>query len=174
MSSIFSLDSTDGQSEITVRSTATESRWSSWLKGACSINQAFRSFSRFLWVPAETLLSTTTADWITVKCTGYRDWLSSLSEQRWGLSHCHLPNRFWQMRKIRNHKHIYKHISSYHKNIFPDTNLGIILPVSRSIWWWKSFLLVVGSVRVKNSCWSCLMFDWVINTCRALKRVSIM
>ncbi len=35
MSSIFSLDSTDGQSEITVRSTATESRWSSWLKGAC-------------------------------------------------------------------------------------------------------------------------------------------
>ncbi len=48
MSSIFSLDSTDGQSEITVRSTATESRWSSWLKGACSINQEFRSFSRFL------------------------------------------------------------------------------------------------------------------------------
>ncbi len=32
MSSIFSLDSNDGQSEITVRSTATESRWSSWLK----------------------------------------------------------------------------------------------------------------------------------------------
>ncbi len=115
MSSIFSLDSTDGQSEITVRSTATESRWSSWLKGACSINQTFRSFSRFLWVPAETLLSTTTADWITANFTGYSDWLSSLSEQRWGLSHCHLPNRFWQMRKIRNNKHIYKHISSYHK-----------------------------------------------------------
>ncbi len=48
MSSIFSLDSTDGQSEITVRSTATESRWSSWLKGVCKINQEFRSFSRFL------------------------------------------------------------------------------------------------------------------------------
>ncbi len=48
MSSIFSLDSTDGQSEITVRSTATESRWSSWLKGVCVINQEFRSFSRFL------------------------------------------------------------------------------------------------------------------------------
>ncbi len=48
MSSIFSLDSTDGQSEITVRSTATESRWSSWLKGVCLINQEFRSFSRFL------------------------------------------------------------------------------------------------------------------------------
>ncbi len=48
MSSIFSLDSTDGQSEITVRSTATESRWSSWLKGVCPINQEFRSFSRFL------------------------------------------------------------------------------------------------------------------------------
>ncbi len=51
MSSIFSLDSTDGQSEITVRSTATESRWSSWLKGVRPINQEFRSFSRFLWVP---------------------------------------------------------------------------------------------------------------------------
>ncbi len=48
MSSIFSLDSTDGQSEITVRSTATESRWSSWLKGVHPINQEFRSFSRFL------------------------------------------------------------------------------------------------------------------------------
>ncbi len=48
MSSIFSLDSTDGQSEITVRSTATESRWSSWLKRVCIINQEFRSFSRFL------------------------------------------------------------------------------------------------------------------------------
>ncbi len=115
MSSIFSLDSTDGQSEITVRSTATESRWSSWLKGACSINQEFRSFSRFLWVPSKTLLSTTTADWITANFTGYSDWLSSLSEQRWGLSHGHLPNRFWQMRNIRNHKHFYKHISSYHK-----------------------------------------------------------
>ncbi len=35
MSSIFSLDSTDGQSEITVRSTATESRWNSWLESVC-------------------------------------------------------------------------------------------------------------------------------------------
>ncbi len=32
ISCIFSLDSTDGQSEITVRSTATESRWSSSVK----------------------------------------------------------------------------------------------------------------------------------------------
>ncbi len=48
MSSIFSLDSTDGQSEISLRSTATESRWSSWLKGVCFINQEFRSFSGFL------------------------------------------------------------------------------------------------------------------------------
>ncbi len=48
MSSIFSLDSTDGQSEITVRSTATESRWSSWLKLFYIFNQEFRSFSRFL------------------------------------------------------------------------------------------------------------------------------
>ncbi len=48
MSSIFSLDSTDGQSEISLRSTATESRWSSWLKRVCIINQEFRSFSRFL------------------------------------------------------------------------------------------------------------------------------
>ncbi len=48
MSSIFSLDSTDGQSEVSLRSTATESRWSSWLKGVCIINQEFRSFSMFL------------------------------------------------------------------------------------------------------------------------------
>ncbi len=49
MSSIFSLDSTDGQSEISPRwFTATESRWSSWLEVACIINQEFRSFSRFL------------------------------------------------------------------------------------------------------------------------------
>ncbi len=49
MSSIFSLDSTDGQSEISCRwSTATESRWSSWLETVCVINQEFRSFSRFL------------------------------------------------------------------------------------------------------------------------------
>ncbi len=51
MSSIFSLDSTDGQSEITVRSTATESRWSSWRKHFYIFNQEFRSFSRFLWIP---------------------------------------------------------------------------------------------------------------------------
>ncbi len=48
MSRIFSLDSTDGQSEITVRSTATESRWSSSVEVFCIINQEFRSFSRFL------------------------------------------------------------------------------------------------------------------------------
>ncbi len=60
------------------------------------------------------MVSVITAVCITANFTGYSDWLSSLSEQRWGLSHGHLPNRFWQMRKIRN-KHIYKHISSYHK-----------------------------------------------------------
>ncbi len=48
MSSIFSLDSTDGQSEITFRSTATESRWSSSVEVFYIINQEFRSFSRFL------------------------------------------------------------------------------------------------------------------------------
>ncbi len=48
MSSIFSLDSTDGQSEITVRSTATESRWSSSVQFFSFVNQEFRSFSRFL------------------------------------------------------------------------------------------------------------------------------
>ncbi len=48
MSSIFSLDSTDGQSEITVRSTATESRWSSSVEFVSFVNQEFRSFSRIL------------------------------------------------------------------------------------------------------------------------------
>ncbi len=49
ISSIFSLDSTDGQSEISCRwSTATESRWSSCVTVSRSIYQEFRSFSRFL------------------------------------------------------------------------------------------------------------------------------
>ncbi len=48
MSSIFSLDSTDGQSEISLRSTATESRWSSSVEFVSFVNQEFRSFSRFL------------------------------------------------------------------------------------------------------------------------------
>ncbi len=48
MSSIFSLDSTDGQSEISLRSTATESRWSSSVEVFYIINQEFRSFSGFL------------------------------------------------------------------------------------------------------------------------------
>ncbi len=49
MSSIFSLDSTDGQSEISPRwSAATESRWNSWLAAVCCINQEFRSLSWFI------------------------------------------------------------------------------------------------------------------------------
>ena len=48
ISCIFSLDSTDGQSEITDRSTATESRWSSSVTACCKIYEEFRSFSRFL------------------------------------------------------------------------------------------------------------------------------
>ncbi len=54
MCSIFSLDSTDGQSEISPRwSAATESRWSSWSPIDCCINQEFRSFPRFLYIPAK-------------------------------------------------------------------------------------------------------------------------
>ncbi|XDV52410.1 hypothetical protein PO909_021140, partial [Leuciscus waleckii] len=55
ISCIFSLDSTDGQSKITARSTATESRWSSSIKAVYIINQEFRSFSRFLWSHSEAL-----------------------------------------------------------------------------------------------------------------------
>ncbi len=54
ISCIFSLDSTDGQSEIfssTCCSTATESRLSSWLEAVYVINEEFRSFSRFLLIP---------------------------------------------------------------------------------------------------------------------------
>ncbi len=56
MSSIFSLDSTDGQSEICsiICSIATESRWSSWLLCSNAKNEEFRSFSRFLQIPVET------------------------------------------------------------------------------------------------------------------------
>ncbi|XDV52406.1 hypothetical protein PO909_021136, partial [Leuciscus waleckii] len=55
ISCIFSLDSTDGQSKITARSTATESRWSSSITGCCIIYEEFRSFSRFLWSHSEAL-----------------------------------------------------------------------------------------------------------------------
>ncbi|XDV52360.1 hypothetical protein PO909_021094, partial [Leuciscus waleckii] len=55
ISCIFSLDSTDGQSKITARSTATESRWSSSITVVYVINQEFRSFSRFLWSHSEAL-----------------------------------------------------------------------------------------------------------------------
>uniref|UniRef100_A0A8C2GZL7 Ig-like domain-containing protein n=1 Tax=Cyprinus carpio TaxID=7962 RepID=A0A8C2GZL7_CYPCA len=55
ISCIFSLDSTDGESEINVRSTATESRWSSSVTVCCIIYEEFRSFSRFLWSHSEAL-----------------------------------------------------------------------------------------------------------------------
>ncbi len=95
MSSIFSLDSTDGQSEITVRSTATESRWSSWLKGACSINQEFRSFSRFLWVPAQKVCPRIT-EHICAGFTADFDCFSWSSCCRWGtLSDADLSSTLW-------------------------------------------------------------------------------
>ena len=52
---IFSLNSTDGQSEISPRYTCTETIWNSRLTNCCIINQEFRSFSRFLKIPVNVI-----------------------------------------------------------------------------------------------------------------------
>ncbi len=94
MSSIFSLDSTDGQSEICSIScsTATESRWSSWLPGSNVINEAFRSFSRFLQIPGETGATTPwTISNSSASLTVYSNCFSWLNSCCWGsLSHRNL------------------------------------------------------------------------------------
>ncbi len=96
MSSIFSLDSTDGQSEITVRSNATESRWSSWLAAVCKINQEFRSFSRFLEVPAGIMTLWTITEHICAGFTVDFDCFFWLSCCRWGtLSDGDLSSTLW-------------------------------------------------------------------------------
>ena len=54
ISCIFSLDSTDGQSEITSISTATESRRSARPTMATPVNQEFWRLSRYLMIPVQT------------------------------------------------------------------------------------------------------------------------
>ncbi len=96
MSSIFSLDSTDGQSEITVRSTATESRWSSWLKHFYIFNQEFRSFSSFLWIPRITHPPPTIPEHICAGFTADFDCFFWSSCCRWGtLSDADLSSTLW-------------------------------------------------------------------------------
>ncbi len=63
---IFSLNSTDGQSEVSSRSSSTETTWNSRLKVCSWINQKFRSFSRFLKVPVEVVTDT----WTGSTCDG--------------------------------------------------------------------------------------------------------
>ena len=53
ISCIFSLNSTDGQSEITSRSTTSKSRWSARLALVRKYNQEFRRLSRYLMVPVQ-------------------------------------------------------------------------------------------------------------------------
>ncbi len=94
MSSIFSLDSTDGQSEICsiICSIATESRWSSWLLCSNAKNEEFRSFSRFLQIPVETGATTPwTFSNSSVSLTVYSNCFSWLNSFCWGsLSHRNL------------------------------------------------------------------------------------
>ena len=57
---IFSLNSTDGQSEVSVYSTSIKASWNSRLTGFRIINQEFRSFSRCLKVPVKDVINTWT------------------------------------------------------------------------------------------------------------------
>ena len=56
ISCIFSLDITDGQSEVRSRSTAPESVWNTGLSTVNVVDQEFRSFSRFLLKPGQLLI----------------------------------------------------------------------------------------------------------------------
>ena len=48
---IFSLNSTDGQSEVRVWSTACKTNWNPWCSSGSIVNEKFRSFSISLLVP---------------------------------------------------------------------------------------------------------------------------
>ena len=54
-SSILPLDTRDGESVASPRSTAAEPSWGPWIEGDCFVYQQFGSFSRFLDVPAEVI-----------------------------------------------------------------------------------------------------------------------
>lgn len=69
-SSIFSLNRSDGQREVSLMCSRTKTIWNSRLTCCSIINQEFRSFSRFLQVPVHV---------ITYKCAGFTPDRDSLS-----------------------------------------------------------------------------------------------
>ena len=78
-SCILSLDITDGQSEVTVSSTATESGWSPRLKCCGVFDYEFRSCSRFLLVPEQVRAWFPCIIHITAGFTVESDWSSLLN-----------------------------------------------------------------------------------------------
>ena len=86
---IFSLNSTDGQSEVRAASTATKPSWCSWMSDAdCSYQQLWR-LSRFLLIPEHTLTISAASNSLA-GCTlqsGSGSWSKC---HYWRLSHSHL------------------------------------------------------------------------------------
>ena len=90
VSCIFSLNSTDCQSEVSLMRCCTKTVWNSRLKGCGIINQEFRSFSGFLKVPVNI---------VTDKRTGFtsdRDSLSWNNRLSWRLSQDDLSWWTWK------------------------------------------------------------------------------
>ena len=88
---IFILDSTDGQSEVSVWSTACKTIWSPWLSSGRIINEQFRSFSISLLVPLELvpiINPLTDSTWDV-------DGASNSRAQCSRLSHCDLASGLW-------------------------------------------------------------------------------
>ena len=102
-SCILSLDITDGQSEVTASSTATESGWSPSMEKSTSIYQEFGSLSRLLFVPAEAMITwlITTSGHILAGFTGHGyslSWKDSFHCR--SLSHTDLSFTFWNTNGI--------------------------------------------------------------------------
>ena len=90
ISSIFSLNTTDGQSVLRTRAAATESRRRSWVEIWYIIYKRFRSLSRFLQVPAEAAAN------IWASCGADGDRVSNTNRLEFiGLSQKVVGRRFW-------------------------------------------------------------------------------
>ena len=87
---IFSLNSTDGQSEVRSASTATKPSWCSWFTCAHICYQELWSLSRFLLIPEHIFIAITICKNILVGLTGQRDSGSWSRCHYWRLSHSHL------------------------------------------------------------------------------------
>ena len=95
ISCIFSLDSTDGQSEVTPWSTATESRWYPRVTGTNEICKEFRRFSEFLLIPGQPLSMCITV-YCTAGLTAETDWVTHWNSFHCrSLGHCDLASGLW-------------------------------------------------------------------------------